>query len=336
MRGKARDGLTERAAGTDHGRTGPGAGGALLEALRVPHWVKNVFVLAALPFSGKWTEPPAWGMAVAAFAAFCLLSSAIYLINDVADRRADRAHPAKSRRPVASGRLSVSVAGAAAAVLLLGGGGILVGLEIILYDPARALCGLGLALWAGLYVLTNLAYSAGLKSCPILDVLIVAFGFVLRAMAGAAAIAVLISPWLVVCTFMLCLFIALAKRRSEIAALGQDAARTRSANRFYTVTNLEHMLAVSAGLAIVTYSLYCLAPMTVGRIGSANLIWTIPLVVYGMFRYYCLALTSGGEDPTKLLLRDKVIWLVLALWLLCVVIVLRWGSAVALRGLLLH
>jgi len=328
--------VAEGAAGTDSGKTSPGAGAALLEALRVPHWVKNVFVLAALPFSGKWTEPAAWGMAVAAFAAFCLLSSAVYLINDVADRRADRAHPVKFRRPVASGRLSASAAGASAAILLLGAGGILVGLGAVLYDPAGVLCGLGLALWAGLYVLTNLAYSARLKSCPILDVLIVAFGFVLRAMAGAAAIAVPISPWLVVCTFMLCLFIALAKRRSEIAALGRDAARTRSANRFYTVTNLEHMLAVSAGLAIVTYSLYCLAPMTVRRIGSANLIWTIPLVVYGMFRYYCLTLTSAGEDPTKLLLRDKVMWLVLALWLLGVVALLKWGSAEALRGLLLH
>ena len=323
------------------GRRG-GTPGALLESLRAPHWVKNLFVLAALPFSGKWTEGAAWAMALGAFAGFCLLSSAIYLINDIADRRSDRAHPSKAARPIASGRLSVSAAAAAAAVLLALGAGfialvsILVVRGILPHEPVLPMHGFALPVWAGAYVLLNIAYSMGLKSRPILDVLIVALGFVLRAMAGASAIAVPVSPWLVVCTFTLCLFIALAKRRSEIAALGAAAEQTRAANRFYTLTNIEHMLAVSAGLAVVTYCLYCLAPLTVQRVGSAHLIWTIPLVVYGMFRYYCLALGAAGEDPVRMLMRDRVIWIVGLLWLLCVMVVLKWGGDKPLCDLLLH
>lgn len=326
------------------GRPGPGGAtaGALLEAMRVPHWVKNLFVLAALPFSGKWTQPLAWAMALGAFAAFCLLSSAIYLINDIADRRSDRAHPTKSFRAIASGRLSVSLAAVAAVVLLAVAAGMTALLSAALaggflpYEPVLPMGGLALAVWAGSYVLLNIAYSLGLKSRPILDVLIIALGFVLRAMAGAAAIGVAASPWLVLCTFMLCLFIALAKRRSEIAALGEAAGQTRRASRFYTLANVEHMLAVSAGLAIVTYSLYCLAPLTVRRIGSAHLIWTVPLVVYGMFRYYCLALRAAGEDPVRLVMRDKMILAVGLLWLGCVIVVLKWGASDAVRELLLH
>ena len=305
--------------------------------MRIPHWTKNIFVLAALPFSGKWTEPFAWAMALGAFAAFCLLSSAIYLINDIADRKSDRIHPVKNRRPIASGRLSPAWAAAMAVALLVGGAGIVASLSYKLYRPGIPLAGMGLVVWSGVYVLINLAYSLGLKGRPILDVIIVAMGFVLRAMAGAAAIAAVVSPWLVVCTFMLCLFIALGKRRGEIVALGDDAAgQTRRVNRFYTLANIEHMLAVSAGLAILTYSLYCLAPATVERIGSSHLIWTIPLVVYGMFRYYCLTLSAGGDDPMRVLTRDKVLWLVGAAWLVCVIAVLRWGASDAVRGLLLQ
>jgi 4-hydroxybenzoate polyprenyltransferase len=306
---------------------------ALIEALRIPHWTKNIFVLAALPFSGKWAD---WVMAMGAFASFCLLSSAIYLINDIADRKSDQTHPIKKNRPVASGRLSPLVATIAAAVLLAAGAGIVAHLCRELYRPDLPLAGMGLGVWAGAYVLINLAYNLGLKGRPILDVIIVAMGFVLRAMAGAAAIAVVISPWLVVCTFMLCLFIALAKRRSEIIALGDSAGDTRRVHGFYTSANLDHMLSVSAGLAILTYSLYCLAPATVERIGSSHLIWTIPLVVYGMFRYYCLTLSADGGDPVRVLLRDKVLWLVGTAWLGCVIAVLRWGASDAVRGLLLQ
>ena len=312
----------------------------MVEAIRIPHWVKNLFVLAALPFSGEWTSGAAWGMALGAFGAFCLLSSAIYLINDITDRRSDQAHPVKARRPIASGRLSVSTAAWAAGALLAAGTGMVVLVDVLVlrgmlpYKPVMLMHGFALPLWVAAYVVLNLAYSMGLKGKPILDVVIVAMGFVFRAMAGAAAIAVAISPWLVLCTLTLCLFIALAKRRSEIAILGEAAGQTRRVHRFYTLTNLDHMLAVSAGLAIAAYSLYCLAPRTVQRVGSSHLIWTIPLVVYGMFRYYCLTLNHPSDDPAKVLLRDRIMWLVLALWLASVLLIMRVGGSAFLQGVL--
>ncbi len=312
--------------------------------MRPAQWTKNLFVLVALPFSGQWSAVDGLS-SLGTCAAFCLLSSCVYLINDLADRASDRLHPTKRFRPIASGELSVGLAIAAALVLLLASAAIiaLIGYwlihtanqsfvlerdEIPGYVAARLL-----AFWSASYFMLNLAYSLRLKQYAIMDVLIIATCFVLRAMAGAAAIAVIISPWLVVCTFTLCLFIALAKRRSEIAMLGDAAQSTRRANGFYTLVNIEHMLAVSAGLAIVTYTLYCLAQRTIAR-HSANLVWTIPLVIYGMFRYYCLALSADSQDVAKLLSRDKVMWLVVFLWMLAVVVVIRWGGSPLFKGIL--
>ena len=321
----------EAPAGQD-GRRRP----ALIEAIRPAHWIKNLLVLAPLPFSGQWDQPWAWATALGAFAAFCALASSIYLINDIADRRADQAHPQKRGRPIASGRLAVPAAAISAVVLLAIGAAVVAAVWQALRVRGLTVYGTSLAAWAGAYVVLNLAYSLGLKGRPILDVLAVALGFVLRAMAGASAVAAVISPWLVVCTFTLCLFIALAKRRSEIVALGEQAAGARRVHGFYTLTNLEHMLAVSAGLAILTYSLYCLAPGTIERVGSAHLIWTIPVVVYGMFRYYCLSLNSPAEDPVGIVMGDKVLWLVGVAWLACVAAVVTWGRMPAVRDLLLH
>jgi 4-hydroxybenzoate polyprenyltransferase len=246
---------------------------------------------------------------------------------------------------VASGELSVPLAFGVALGLLLAGAAIFAligyhlaqtGSQVFVLDRDEIPGRLGahlLVFWAASYFILSLAYSLRLKTYPIMDVLIIAMGFVLRAMAGAAAIAVVISPWLVVCTFTLCLFIALAKRRSEIAILGEAARSTRRVNGFYTLVNIEHMLAVSAGLAIVTYSLYCLAQRTIAR-HSANLVWTIPLVVYGMFRYYCLALNSDGQDVAKLLARDRVMWMVVGLWMIFVVIIIRFGGSPIFKGIL--
>ena len=315
---------------------------ALLTSMRPHHWVKNLLILLVMPFSGKAAQPWAWAMASLAFAAFCLFSSAIYLFNDIADRQRDQAHPVKRLRPIASGRLGVSTAAAAGAVLLALGA-VLVTIVIALqkggvlpYELARPMWGYSLAAWAGAYVLMTLAYSFKLKEAPIVDVLIVAAGFVLRAMAGAAALAVVISPWLVICTFMLCLFIALAKRRTEIAELGEGARQTRRVHDFYTLTNLDHMLSVSAGLAIVTYSLYCLAERTVSEVvGSPHLIWTVPLVVYGLFRYYCLVVSDGcPEDPVRVLMHDRILWAVVALWIVLAWLILAFGHHSAFQGVL--
>jgi 4-hydroxybenzoate polyprenyltransferase len=313
---------------------GASALAAFVQTMRISHWSKNGFVLIALLFSGRWLDGPAWAMALGACLAFSLVSSGIYFINDLADRTRDRAHPTKCHRPIAAGRLTPSAGLAGAAGLLLAGWVIVITLAVVLARHGAGLYAALLAVWVGCYFALNLGYSLSWKGRPILDVLIVAAGFVLRAMAGAAAIAVVVSPWLVVCTFMLCLFIALAKRRSEIAALGAQATLMRRVHRFYTLSNLEHMLSVSAGLAIVTYSLYCLAPRTIEHVGSANLVWTIPLVVYGMFRYYCLTLQSDSQDVARLLLRDKVMWAVVLAWVVCVAVVLSWGRYELLKGIL--
>jgi len=304
----------------------------LVRALRIPHWVKNAFVLAALPFSGQLGSGSAWLTALGAAAAFCLLSSAMYLINDLADRRSDRTHPVKSRRPIASGQVPPALAGVTALALLAGAAALIAGQSLRLHTANAPLGGMGLALWAGAYLALNLGYSFGLKGRPILDVLIVAMGFVFRAMAGAAALHVDVSTWLVLCTLTLCLFIALAKRRSEIVVLGDQAGRTRRVHRFYTLDNLDHMLAVSAGLAIATYCLYCTAPRTIANLGSPHMIWTIPLVIYGMFRYYCLTLQAGGDDPMRVLGRDRVMWLVVAAWIALVGAILQWGPSRFLQG----
>lgn len=303
--------------------------------MRPRHWVKNAFVAAPLLFSGRFVEPSGWVQCIPAVAAFCLLSSAVYLINDVCDLAADRAHPFKRDRPIASGRLSVSTAIVAALLLVAIAIALVVRVELVAYDSAKPLHGLGLSVWTALYIALNLLYSFWLKKHAIVDVLVVAMGFVLRAMAGAGAISVPISPWLVVCTLTLCLFIALAKRRSEIAEVAESQiGAARLANRGYTKDALEHMLTVSAAVAIMTYSLYCLAPRTVRNLGSGHMVWTIPLVIYGTFRYYRLSHQASRSDPLRVLVGDKIMWIVLGVYVVLSAIVIKFGSHEAVRTIL--
>jgi len=316
----------------------------LVESVRVSHWVKNMFVAAPLLFSGRYTELAAWVQCALSVAGFCLLSSSIYMINDVCDRREDLCHPTKRSRAIASGRISPLVAVLVAAVLAVLGI-VLSGLVVVLgitgpveslrYPMPQPLGGLGLLVWAGCYLVLNLLYSFWLKHRAIIDVIVVAMGFVMRAMAGAAAIAVPISPWLVVCTLTLCLFLAVAKRRSEIVEMPSgQAPNARKAHRGYQPNIIEHMLSVSAGLAILTYSLYCLAPRTVSNIGSGHMVWTIPLVIYGTFRYYRKIHRPGASDIVAILVRDKIMWLVIALYILLAGIVIAYGSHPWVRDIL--
>jgi len=303
--------------------------------MRPRHWVKNALVAAPLLFSGRYVETKAWGLCLLAMAAFCLLSSGIYLINDLCDRRQDAVHPVKRRRAIASGRLSISRAIVAAMALILLAGGLLAIVETLKHDPEQLLGGWGLSLWAGLYVVLNLLYSFWLRNHAIIDVLAIAMGFVLRAMAGAAAINVPISPWLVLCTLTLCLFIALAKRRSEIAEMDNGStADARSSHGGYRKQTLEHMMGVSAALAIVTYCLYCLAPRTISHIGSGHMIWTIPLVIYATFRYYRTTCLAACSDAVELLVRDKIMWLLMAMYVILAGLIIQYGSHPAIRGLL--
>jgi len=335
--------LSETIQQTDQPTQGRGLS-ALVEACRPTHWVKNAFVVAPILFSGRFVELGAWVQTLGAAAAFCLLSSSIYLVNDVCDRKEDRLHPIKRNRPVASGRLPVPAAVTAAIALAAAGIAIVIAVVVLgttgaagplAYKMPQPLGGMGLWAWTACYVVLNLLYSFWLKHRAIVDVLMVAMGFVMRAMAGAAAIAVPISPWLVVCTLTLCLFMAVAKRRSETVEMtDQQAQATRKAHRGYQPETIEHMLTVSAGLAILTYSLYCLAPRTVATVGSGHMVWTIPLVIYGTFRYYRRCHQPGGGDIVTVLIRDRIMWAVIIAYVIMVGLILTYGSHPAIKPIL--
>ena len=299
--------------------------------MRPTHWVKNAFVLAPVLFAQKFDQVVAWGQCLWAAAAFCLLASGVYLLNDVSDRGVDKYHPQKRYRAVASGRLGPRTAVLAGVALLCIG--VAMAAAGKLFSSGEILGGMGLLTWAAAYVVITLLYSYRLKKHPIVDVIVVALGFVLRAMAGAAAIDVPVSPWLVVCTFTLCLFIALTKRRSEIISLSDAATSARGANAGYDLADLNVMIAVAAAMAIITYALYCLAPRTIlETVGSPHMIWTIPLVVYGVFRFN--RLTSISErDPIAVLVRDRAMLAVMFLYLLLVWAVIQFGQSEMLQGI---
>jgi len=282
---------------------------ALLVSLRPHQWTKNLFVLAALAFSKHLFDGDAVVRAGAAFVLFCALSGAVYLVNDLVDVERDRLHPVKCERPIASGALSVPVARAAA--------GLLVALGLL---AAWAL-GQGLFLCALAYLALNLAYSFGLKDVVILDVLAVAIGFVLRAVAGALAIQVVFSDWLIVCTLLLALFLALAKRRHELVTL-PDAASHRAILAEYSPYLLDQMIAVVTASCLTVYAFYTLAPDTVEKYRTDRLAFTIPFVIYGIFRYlYLVHRKEQGGSPSDLLLTDRPLLAAVALWALAVVVI---------------
>lgn len=286
-------------------------GPALLEAMRPRQWSKNVFVLAGIVFAGRLFERAAELRVLAVFAVFCAASSAVYLANDVADRVADAHHPQKRLRAIASGRLSPGVASAAAALLAL-----LALLGAALLNRST------FAIVAG-YLLSTCAYSFGLKRVYLLDVMIVAAGFVLRAAAGAAAIDAEISPWLLVCSFLLALFLALGKRRAELVLLGEEAQAHRAALSHYRQPLVDSWLTALSGAAIVSYALYTQSQRTVEHFGTTNLLYTVPFVIYALFRYqsHVVQLDAGG-DPGNLILHDRGLWLALAGWAVTAAVVI--------------
>jgi len=280
---------------------------ALLVSLRPHQWTKNLFVLAALGFSKHLFDGDAATRAGVALAVFCLLSGAVYLVNDLADAERDRLHPSKRTRPIASGALPVSVARTAAVLLLA------------LALAAAAALSVGFLLCALGYVALNLAYSFGLKNVVILDVLAISLGFVLRAVAGAYAIEVVFSDWLLVCTILLALFLALAKRRHELVTL-EDAAAHRSILAEYSPYLLDQMIAVVTASCLTAYAFYTLAPETVEKYRTDRLAYTIPFVIYGIFRYlYIVHRKEQGGSPSDVLLTDRPLLVAVALWAVAVV-----------------
>src|SRR5687767_5571551 len=283
----------------------------LVVSLRPEQWTKNLIVFAAALFGGQLTNPAALGAASATFVIFCALSGAVYLFNDVADRDADRRHPLKRQRPIASGALSPAVA------LAVGGG---LGLGAI--AAAAAIHPL-LAVIAGAYFALLLSYSFLLKHLVIIDALTIAGGFVLRAAAGAVAVAVPISHWLLVCTTLLALFLSFSKRRHELTLLADGATDHRPILHEYSPYLLDQMIAVVTASTLVAYAVYATSPETAERLGTSRLGLTIPFVLYGIFRYlYLVHQKRGGGSPAALLVTDGPLLMCVALWSVAVALIL--------------
>lgn len=281
---------------------------ALLTALRPHQWTKNLVVLAAVALSKHLFEAEPLIKAVSAFVLFCGLSGAVYLVNDIVDVEKDRLHPEKKLRPIASGAVSLSAARSFA--LLLAPGSLLLSL---LLGPAFVACAVA-------YLVLNLLYSFRLKNVVILDVLCVSLGFVLRAVAGGVAISVPISDWLLVCTILLALFLALAKRRHEIVSLEGAAAGHRSILAEYSPYLLDQMISVVTASCVTAYAFYTMAPETQEKFQTDRLSWTIPFVLYGIFRYlYLVHRKEQGGSPSDVLLTDRPLLLNVFLWAVAVV-----------------
>jgi len=287
--------------------------GDLVELLRPTQWVKNVVVFAAPAAGLKLSSGHSLGQAMVAFAAFCLAASATYALNDVVDRTADASHPTKRLRPVARGAIRPATAVVVAVVLAAAA----ISLTTCVLSSGVT------AVLAG-YLALTLAYSLTLKRRVILDVIVVACGFVLRAFAGAVAVGVPTSEWLIACVFTLCLFMGFGKRRCEIAMIGnaEEIGHHRRTLVRYTPDLLNHLLAVSAGIAVITFLLYTLD--TQGHpspFHKEHLFYTLPLVIYGIFRFAMLTELGIYSGPTEIVLKDRAMVLAIALWALCALVI---------------
>jgi 4-hydroxybenzoate polyprenyltransferase len=285
--------------------------GAYVRLVRPKQWVKNLFVFAPLIFARElfFVEPLV--IAVKGFFAFCCVASAVYVINDIADIEADRAHPEKKFRPLAAGSVSLVGAYVFAGVVLACAALIAVGMD------ARFLIVLSL------YFLMNLAYSFGLKNIVLLDVFIIAAGFMMRVVGGAYAINVETSSWLVLCTLFISLFLGFAKRRTELIQVPDVAFAERKVLRRYQVSFLDNMLTIAAAGTVISYALYTVAPRTLQVFGTDKLIYTTVFVIYGVFRYLYLIHTSGATDkPADVVTSDVPILATTSLWVVsCVLLI---------------
>jgi 4-hydroxybenzoate polyprenyltransferase len=283
---------------------------SLFVSLRPDQWTKNLIVFAALIFAVKLLDPAALAYASAAFLIFCALSGAVYLINDVSDREQDRLHPIKRLRPIASGELLPGAALTFAVVL-----------SVIALSAAFALrpvFGVAAAAYLALFVV----YTRSLKHHVILDVMTIAIGFVLRAVAGGLVISVHVSNWLLVCTMLGALFLGLAKRRHEMTLLAEGAKGHRRILEEYDPYLLDQMIGVVAAATMVAYIIYCASPETHAYFGTEWMVLTTPFPIYGLFRYlYLVHRKAGGGSPSDMLLEDRPLLACVALWGVAVVLI---------------
>ncbi len=289
----------------------PRALSLFVESLRPRQWLKNTFVFAALFFSRNIFAVDLLARVVAVFIIFCLLSGVAYILNDIVDRKEDAVHPLKSKRPIASGRLKVPTAAAASAVLTP----LLLAFAYVI-DPSFFFIALA-------YCSLSVAYTLWLKHIVILDIITIAFGFLLRVQAGSIVIDVAPSLWLLVCTFLLALFLGLAKRRHELVMLEGTAKRHRHVLTEYSAYLLDQMIAVVTASTLLAYILYTISEETMKRFGTTHLVITVPFVVYGIFRYlYLVHQKQQGGDPENVFVNDTPFLVNVLLWGIAVGIIL--------------
>jgi len=283
----------------------------LWRLMRPRQWVKNSFVFTGILFANAWRQPQLRLHVLLTAAAFSLTASGVYIINDLLDRESDLNHPRKKHRPLAAGTVTVSAAVPMMVVLIAGAVvlGFFVSVKVLLI--------------LALYVLINIAYSLGLKHVVILDVFIIAAGFMLRILAGTVGVGIAPSQWLLLCGLMMALFLGFAKRRAEIYALSGDGPTHRKVLGLYQPVLLDNMIVVTATCVILTYSLYTMNPATIQFHHTESLIYTVPFVIYGIFRYiYSLHQQTVGSDPALQIFRDPHLvlaiggWLIVTLWLI--------------------
>jgi 4-hydroxybenzoate polyprenyltransferase len=284
----------------------------IFKALRPTQWIKNGFILIPLLFAKKVFEYDSFLRSISAVAAFCLLVGGIYLINDIVDLESDRRHPVKRYRPVAAGHISPWFARLTACLLIF---------SSLLW---AAHLGRGFLLAVLIYLSIQLLYTYGLKGVVILDIFCIAAGFFLRVVAGALAINVVISHWLIICSVLISMFLALAKRRHELMSLGEiEAANHRKVLGKYSLYLLDQMIVVITACTLLSYMLYCFSSETIEKFGTDHMIFSSPFVLFGIFRYlYLVHKENKGGAPEKVLISDRPLQVSVVLWgLTCILII---------------
>jgi len=283
----------------------------ILISMRPRQWTKNVLLFAALLFSKHVFDPSYVMKTVLAFVLWCAVSGGIYIINDLIDRKKDHLNPRTKHRPIAGGALAPKTALTAGLLLVCGS------------LAASLLFNLGFAAVMAVYLILTLSYTFYLRNVVILDILVVAMGFVLRAVAGGVAIGVEVSTWLLICTLLLALFLVISKRRYELTRLGADGHEFRESLKGYSLNFIDQMVAIVTSTTLVAYALYTISDVTVQKFHSDKLKYTIPFVLYGIFRYlYIVYHQKLGESPEIILIKDKPFLVNILLWSISVVLIL--------------
>ena len=292
---------------------------AMVRLARPSNWIKNVVVIMPVLFGLQMGCAGAWINSAVAALSFCFASAFAYILNDIRDVEADRTHPVKKNRPIAAGEISVKVAMVEGFVFL-----------VLSLGAAAALSKLML-LMVSIYILLQLCYTFFLKHKVLVDVICIALGFVLRAASGAVAITVAISPWLFICIFTICLFMGFCKRYNEVVTIGDmtQAHNHRKTLIEYTPDLLTHLITISAGIAIVAFLFYGLSESTVKSFGTNFFVYTLPVVVYAVFRFAMLSMKGVYADPTDIILNDRPFQLTVVLWIFLAVVIIVYGSRIS-------